>query len=234
MAKVGLAKVGFDPFMQLQRNFSLDFDAFTQKHHECQAWRCRRTFRDDGRTFEVHSGVTIRDPRLQHSSGQRETWREQSSKVGGRECCTTDRTSSARGYFTLSKRSDHQGRGVCCACDPVSLDSRATVLCLGGISAFDMISRAAMVDGLHQVRGGDKAFPFVLQFYSEPSQYFWTDDCGDTHVIHQGEGSEQGDALMPMLFALGQHGALLSLHKHRHTARRNNVQISSANRARLR
>ena len=28
---------------------------------------------------------------------------------------------------------------------------------------------------------------FVLQFYSEPSQYFWTDDSGDTHVIHQGE-----------------------------------------------
>ena len=58
---------------------------------------------------------------------------------------------------------------------------------------------------------GDKALLFVLQFYSEPSQYFWTDDCGDTHVIHQGEGGEQGDALMPMLYALGQHGALFSL-----------------------
>ena len=91
------------------------------------------------------------------------------------------------------------------------LDSRATVMSIDGISAFDMISRAAMLDGLHQVRGGDKALPFVLQFYSEPSQYFWTDDCGDTHVIHQGEGGEQGDALMPMLYALGQHGALLSL-----------------------
>ena len=43
------------------------------------------------------------------------------------------------------------------------------------------------------------------------SQYLWTDDCGNTHVIHQGEGGEQGDALMPMLYALGQHGALLSL-----------------------
>ena len=57
----------------------------------------------------------------------------------------------------------------------------------------------------------DKALPFFSQFYSELSQYFWTDDCGDTHVIHQGEGGEQGDALMPMLYALGQHGALLSL-----------------------
>ena len=47
----------------------------------------------------------------------------------------------------------------------IDLDSRATVI----------LSRVA---------------PFVLQFSSEPSQYFWTDDCGDTHVIHQGEGSE--------------------------------------------
>ena len=41
--------------------------------------------------------------------------------------------------------------------------------------------------------------PFVLQFYSEPSHYFWTHESGDTHVIHQGEGGEKGDALMPML-----------------------------------
>ena len=28
------------------------------------------------------------------------------------------------------------------------------------------------------------------------------------HTISQGEGGEQGDALMPLLFALGQHGVL--------------------------
>ena len=39
----------------------------------------------------------------------------------------------------------------------------------------------------------------------------WSDDCGVTHVIHQGEGGEQGDALMPMLYVLGQHGALASI-----------------------
>ena len=91
------------------------------------------------------------------------------------------------------------------------LDNRATVLSINGISAFDMILRAAMLDGLHQVRGGDTTLPFVLQFYSEPSQYFWTDDTGHTHVIHQGERGEQSDVLMPMLYALGQHGALLCL-----------------------
>ena len=88
------------------------------------------------------------------------------------------------------------------------MDSRATVLSIDGISAFDMISRAAMLDGMGQIRGGEAVLPFVLQFYSQPSEYLWTDDYGDNHVILQGEGGEQGDALMPMLCSLGQHGAL--------------------------
>ena len=88
------------------------------------------------------------------------------------------------------------------------MDSRATVLSIDGISAFDLISRAAMMDGMAQIRGGEAVLPFVLQFYSQPSQYLWTDDYGDNHVILQGEGGEQGDALMPMLYSLGQHGAL--------------------------
>ena len=82
---------------------------------------------------------------------------------------------------------------------------------IDGISAFDLISRAAMLDGLSTVEGGDHVLPFVLRFYSEPSQYLWSDDCGVTHVVHQGEGGEQGDALMPMLYALGQHSALESI-----------------------
>ena len=51
----------------------------------------------------------------------------------------------------------------------------------------------------------------VLQCYSQPSQYLWSDHCGVFHVVHQGEGGEQGDPLMPMLYALGQHGALESM-----------------------
>ena len=51
----------------------------------------------------------------------------------------------------------------------------------------------------------------MRQFYTEPSQYFWTDDYGVTHCVQQGEGGEQGDALMPMLYSLGQHGALESI-----------------------
>ena len=80
------------------------------------------------------------------------------------------------------------------------LNGRVTVLFIDGNSAFDVISRTAMLDLLHQVRGRDKALPSVRQIYSVPSQYFWTDCTGNTHVIHQGEKGEQGDALMPMLY----------------------------------
>ena len=41
-----------------------------------------------------------------------------------------------------------------------------------------------------------------------PSEYLWEDDAGTVHRIPQGEGGEQGDALMPLLFCLGQHRAL--------------------------
>ena len=51
---------------------------------------------------------------------------------------------------------------------------------------FDLISRAAMLDGMAQIRGGEAVLPFVLQFHSQPSQYFWTDDYGDNRVILQG------------------------------------------------
>ena len=36
----------------------------------------------------------------------------------------------------------------------------------------------------------------------------WESDSGEIHSIPQGEGGEQGDAMMPLLYFLGQHGAL--------------------------
>ena len=62
--------------------------------------------------------------------------------------------------------------------------------------------------GLLQVEGGDAVLPFVRMFYGAPSQYLWEDAGGMVHHIPQGEGDEQGDALMPLLFAVGQHRAL--------------------------
>ena len=88
------------------------------------------------------------------------------------------------------------------------LNPEATVTSIDGISAYDSISRKAMVEGLARVPGGSAVLPFVHLFYAQPSVYFWEDDCGRVHTIHQGEGGEQGDPLMPLLFSLGQHPAL--------------------------
>ena len=55
--------------------------------------------------------------------------------------------------------------------------------------------------------------PFVRLFDGQPSQYLWADDMGTMHHVDQGEGSEQGDALMPLLFSLGQHGALQAVQR---------------------
>ena len=50
--------------------------------------------------------------------------------------------------------------------------------------------------------------PFVRLSYAQPSRYAWLDDAGQERFVEQGEGGEQGDPLMPLLFSLGIHGAL--------------------------
>ena len=52
---------------------------------------------------------------------------------------------------------------------------------------------------------------FCKQFYGRPSTYLWEDEEGVVREIQQGEGGEQGDPLMPALFALGQHQALVAV-----------------------
>ena len=64
-----------------------------------------------------------------------------------------------------------------------------------------------MLQGVVWMPSGDKILPFLKKFYSSPSTYIWEDDMGTQHEVTQG-GGEQGDPLMPMLFCLGQHGAL--------------------------
>ena len=51
--------------------------------------------------------------------------------------------------------------------------------------------------------------PFAALFYCTPSTYVFYDEEGRAHNVQQGEGGEQGDQLMPSLFALGQHQALV-------------------------
>ena len=87
-------------------------------------------------------------------------------------------------------------------------DPNCTVLSIDGVGAFDLVSRRAMMTAVHNMDQGEKLIPFLLQFYGHPSTHLWEDEEGTVHEIQQGEGGEQGDPLMPALFAVGQHQAL--------------------------
>ena len=56
-----------------------------------------------------------------------------------------------------------------------------------------------------------KLLPFVRSVYGRPSCYKWRDSEGVCHDIHQHEGGEQGDPLMPLLSSLAIHNALLTV-----------------------
>ena len=66
-----------------------------------------------------------------------------------------------------------------------------------------------MLEGLLRMEGGDQILPFVCVFHNNPSTCLWEDELGVTQHVAQGEGGEQGDPLMPLLFALGQHKSLV-------------------------
>ena len=86
------------------------------------------------------------------------------------------------------------------------IDPEATIISIDGVGAFDLISRRAMLEGLREV--SSDAVPFARMFHGQASEYLWESDSGEIHSIPQGEGGEQGDAMMPLLHSLGQHGAL--------------------------
>ena len=50
--------------------------------------------------------------------------------------------------------------------------------------------------------------PFVRMSYVQQSCYQWFDDGGEAREVTQAEGGEQGDPLVPLLFAIGIQGAL--------------------------
>ena len=59
-----------------------------------------------------------------------------------------------------------------------------------------------MLEGLREV--SSDAVPFARMFYGQEAEYLWESDSGEIHSICQGEGGEQGDAMMPLLYSLGQ------------------------------
>ena len=93
------------------------------------------------------------------------------------------------------------------------LSTTQTILSVDGVGAYDTISRASMLRGLHATAGANACLPFVRMFYTETSHYVWHDGNGQPHVVTQAEGGEQGDPLLPALFSLGQHQALQAAHE---------------------
>ena len=83
-------------------------------------------------------------------------------------------------------------------------DPLATVLSIDGVGAYDHVSREAMLSKLSRLPSASALLPFVRLSYGEASCYSWVDDQGEQHNIVQGDGREQGDPLMPLLFSLGE------------------------------
>ena len=84
-----------------------------------------------------------------------------------------------------------------CECSTLISDGAG----IDGISAFDTISRTAMMSGLAEV--DPSVLPFIRLFCGSKSRYLWEDNECNCLTSAQAEGGEQGDPLMPLLFALG-------------------------------
>ena len=92
-------------------------------------------------------------------------------------------------------------------------DARTTVLSVDGVGAYDHMSRQSMLSALADRPELAGLLPYVALFYGSPSVYIVYDEQGRAHEVRQGE---QGDPLMPCLFALGQHKALLEVRARLH------------------
>ena len=71
------------------------------------------------------------------------------------------------------------------------------------VMSIDGSSPAKPCSRLRCIEGGFAVVPFVRMFH-------WEDD-GVVHNIEPREGGEQGDPMMPLLFALGQDSALTTV-----------------------
>jgi len=111
--------------------------------------------------------------------------------------------------FALSTRAGAEALAHCLQLETDS-HPHCTVLSVDGIGAFDFVSRQSMLTELRNTPGAAAMLPFARLFYGRPSSFVWSDDDGATHLVSQAEGGEQGDPLMPALFALGLAPALRS------------------------
>ena len=86
-------------------------------------------------------------------------------------------------------------------------DAEAIVLSIEGIGAHDHVHRSAMLNKLLEIPGLRGLLPFVRAIYGQPTCYKWKDLDGVQHDVYQ----QEGDPLMPLLFNVAIHNALLEV-----------------------
>ena len=69
------------------------------------------------------------------------------------------------------------------------------------INAYDFISRESMMTGFFHMEKRSSVFHSSA---GSPSECLWEDNHGNVHVVPQGEGGQQKDAMMSLLFCLAQ------------------------------
>ena len=79
-------------------------------------------------------------------------------------------------------------------------EPHATILSVDGLSAYDTISRSAMLQGLSKIEGGQSALPFVSMFYGSPSQHLWEDERGAISMSEDFESSAKMHVAQPTRF----------------------------------
>ena len=72
------------------------------------------------------------------------------------------------------------------------LSTRATIISVDGIGAFDHVSRAAMFEALRRDSRLATLIPFVRQFYGQDSSYLFYDASGHAHEVLQAPGGRRG------------------------------------------
>jgi len=90
-------------------------------------------------------------------------------------------------------------------------DGSRVIVSIDGVGAFDHVCRARFFEELANNPQLNSLLPFVRQWYEGPSHFCWFDEHGTSHPVVQGDGGEQGDAMMPALFCLAMRGALIEI-----------------------
>ena len=77
------------------------------------------------------------------------------------------------------------------------LNPRQTVVSVDGVSAFDLVSQNAVLQGLGNMIDGAQVLPFVRLFHSDPSTHVWEDEFGEPQMIPKVRAASKGIRLCP-------------------------------------